>query len=245
MQDFVNISEANFRAFTHSNKTSEIIRKKQEIMDSLAEFHNLMPTSILFVGFSSLIFSVKTADIYVTDITPEIADYLTAQKVQFTHVARSDLENHHKHFQVTMVVDEYFTYAASDQAQRDRVNEICSLTTEYVITTLRDYKNQDYRDREFSQPTNVRSPSGSLLFLEAHETNSTDRARWTSRLYQINTQDDSMIKYGPDQRRTMYFKQLAKFSMDAGATEFLVHKNLMYKGLIRKNYEHVITIKFE
>jgi hypothetical protein len=43
----------------------------------------------------------------------------------------------------------------------------------------------------------------------------------------------------------MYFKQLAKFSTDAGAGGFSVHKNLMYKGLTSKGYEHVITIKFD
>jgi hypothetical protein len=45
-------------------------------------------------------------------------------------------------------------------------------------------------------------------------------------------------------RRSMYFKQMAKFSIDAGAKEFYVHKNLMYKSLIKKNYEHVISISF-
>ena len=37
---------------------------------------------------------------------------------------------------------------------------------------------------------------------------------------------------------------MAKFSIDAGANNFYVHKNLMYKSLIKKNYEHVITISF-
>jgi hypothetical protein len=46
-------------------------------------------------------------------------------------------------------------------------------------------------------------------------------------------------------RKTMYFKQMAKFCMDTGATDFLVHKNLMYKSLIKKNYEHVISVRFE
>ncbi|NBW58034.1 hypothetical protein EBR43_09720, partial [bacterium] len=55
---------------------------------------------------------------------------------------------------------------------------------------------------------------------------------------------DHLETYGPFARRNMYFKQLAKFSMDAGAENFYVHKNLMYKSLIKKNYEHIITIKF-
>jgi hypothetical protein len=49
---------------------------------------------------------------------------------------------------------------------------------------------------------------------------------------------------GPFARRSMFFKQMAKFSIDAGAKEFYVHKNLMYKSLIKKNYEHVISISF-
>ena len=49
---------------------------------------------------------------------------------------------------------------------------------------------------------------------------------------------------GPYNRRSMFFKQMAKFSIDAGAKEFYVHKNLMYKSLIKKNYEHVISISF-
>ena len=53
-----------------------------------------------------------------------------------------------------------------------------------------------------------------------------------------------MDTYGEFARRTMYFKQLANFSLAAGSTDFIVHKNLMYKGLIKKNYEHVITITF-
>ena len=55
-------------------------------------------------------------------------------------------------------------------------------------------------------------------------------------------QNSNTQSYGPFARRNMFFKQLAKFSIDAGAKEFHVHKDLMYKSLIRKNYEHVISI---
>jgi hypothetical protein len=44
--------------------------------------------------------------------------------------------------------------------------------------------------------------------------------------------------------RQMFFKQCAKFSIDAGAQDFLIHKNIMYKSLIKKNYEHVISMRF-
>jgi hypothetical protein len=54
-----------------------------------------------------------------------------------------------------------------------------------------------------------------------------------------------MEAWGPFARRAMFFKQLAKFSHDAGAVGYNVHKNLMYKSLIKKNYEHVISIRFD
>jgi hypothetical protein len=57
--------------------------------------------------------------------------------------------------------------------------------------------------------------------------------------------DNKLITNGPYARRAMFFKQLAKFSADAGAVGFSVHKNLMYKSLIKKNYEHVISIRFD
>ena len=110
---------------------------------------------------------------------------------------------------------------------------------------MRDYKNQDYKEREFSIPAQVRNGTTSQLFLESHEWDQRDRTHWNTMLYEIDRATGSTVSYGPFERRTMFFKQLAKFSMDAGAVHFLVHKNLMYKSLLKKNYEHVISIQFD
>jgi hypothetical protein len=140
-------------------------------------------------------------------------------------------------------MEEYFTFATSDQDQQDKIAKICNLATAFVVSTLRDYKNQDYKDREFSQPANVRNGKNTRIFLENHDWDLQDRTRWNTMVYEI--EGAGLKTYGTFDRRTMYFKQLAKFSMDAGAVNFLVHKNLMYKSLIKKNYEHVVSIQFE
>ena len=57
-------------------------------------------------------------------------------------------------------------------------------------------------------------------------------------------QREQVTTSGPYNRRSMFFKQMAKFSLDAGGKNFYVHKNLMYKSLIKKNYEHVISISY-
>ena len=137
----------------------------------------------------------------------------------------------------------HFTFAADPIDQIARVTETCRLARQLVVSTLRDYKNQDFKSREFSIPAVVRSENGAKIFTEFHNWSTTTRTQWHNKLIEFDNETDSMRVHGPFCRQTMYFKQLAKFSADAGAESFLVHKNLMYKSPVRKNYEHVISIK--
>jgi hypothetical protein len=244
MLDFATISDVNLLAFENNHRSQDVTEKKQEILDSIAQFYNLAPSKILFVGFSSFVLAKFPNTVSITCISDTVKDYLTAQKVKFNYIPEIELINYRKQFDVVVAVDEYFTYADSDQSQKDLVGQICNLATDYVITTLRDYKNQDYKDREFSQPSIVRNNEDSTVFLESHNWSQKDRNSWASTIYAIDQKKRTMDTYGEFARRTMYFKQLANFSTVAGAEDFTVHKNLMYKGLIKKNYEHVITITF-
>lgn len=244
MSDFATLSDVNLLAFKNNNRSQDVVAKKQEIINNLGQFHNLVPASPLFVGFSSFIMAGHPTEIAVTSVGKDVLEYLTTQKVKYRYIPEVELINYRKSFDVVFAADEYFTYASTDQAQKDLVGQISNLATDYVITTLRDYKNQDYKDREFSQPSIVRDNNASTVFLEAHSWSQQDRANWDSTIYAINQSTQQLATYGSFSRRTMYFKQLANFSNTAGATDFVVHKNLMYKGLIKKNYEHVITITF-
>ena len=244
MSDFATLSDVNLLAFKNNNRSNDVVVKKQEIVNALAQYYNLSPSQPLFVGFSSFVMAGYPAEIAITSVGQDVLDYLTAQKVKYRYIPEIELINYRKRFDVVVVADEYFTYADSDQTQKDLVGQISSLATDYVITTLRDYKNQDYKDREFSQPSIIRNSDASTVFLESHAWSQQDRANWVSTIYAINQTTQSLTTFGDFTRRTMYFKQLANFSNAAGATDFVVHKNLMYKGLIKKNYEHVITITF-
>lgn len=244
MTDFVTIGDVNLLALKNNSRLSDVVSKKQNILNDLSQFYNLAPTKILFIGFSSFVLANFNQAISITAISDDVKEYLTEQGVNFNYIPEIDLLNYRKQFEVVVAVDEYFTYSGNDSEQKDLVAQICNLATDYVITTLRDYKNQDYKEREFSQPTIVKNADQSYVFLENHTWSQRDRADWNSVVYAINQQDRSMQTYGDFTRRTMYFKQLANFTAAAGAQDFVVHKNLMYKGLIRKNYEHVITITF-
>lgn len=243
MTEFVRYTDAVLAALKFNTRSQDVIAKKQEILDSIYHFHNLVPTSVLFVGFNPSILSCRANQVAVTEISDEACDYLDSLGVVYTRI--DNLENYKKQFECVVAAEEYFTFANTPEEQQAKIGKICSLATDFVISTLRDYKNQDYKDREFSQPALVRNGNATKVFVEWHNWDQKDRTAWQTNLHEIAGPENTLVNYGTFNRHTMYFKQLAKFSMDAGACDFLVHKNLMYKSLIKKNYEHVISIRFE
>lgn len=239
---FAKYTETSVNAFDFNPKNQEVVDRKQEIMKTIASHYNTNPTSILFYGFSPLMLASTCKNISVTAITPTIKNYLDSKGIKYTYIADDDLGQYRKQFSWVVAGDEYYTFAETEQDQINKINATCNLAKDLVVTTLRDYKNQDYRDREFSQPLAVHANNDTKLFLEYHNYDFNDKNSWNTTVYELQGNNAQIT--GPFARRNMFFKQMAKFSIDAGAKNFFVHKNLMYKSLIKKNYEHVISISF-
>lgn len=244
MTDFSRFTEAIQRAFQTSLKQDEIVSKKQEILNGVYEYHNLVPSSTLFVGFNPAIFTKKNGKVTVTGITESVKEYLDSRGADYVYASEQEVFAQSQRFDAVVAGDEFFTFADSGPQQQELVKQVCNLAQEFVISTLRDYKNQDFKDREFSAPAVVRGNKSTMIWNEFHDWNQADRNLWTSHLHGIDL-SNGIVVADSFKRHTMYFKQLAKFSSDAGADDFTVHKNLMYKSPIRKNYEHVISIRFE
>jgi hypothetical protein len=240
---FAHYTDAVLSALQFNPKQADIVARKQELLDGVYRTENLDPVSVLFVGFTPAILSCKAKTIAVTEVSTEAQEFLTSQGVRFTYIPEDKLSNYYKKFQAVIALDEYFTFASTDQQQQESIAKICSLASAFVVSTVRDYKNQEFKDREFSQPIMVRNGQDNKIFIESHDWDIKDRTRWHTRLFEIDS-SNSMKPYGSFERRTMFFKQLAKFSIDAGAANFMVHKNLMYKSPIKRNYEHVMSIQF-
>ena len=239
---FASYTEVLIDALDFNPRSQEVIAKKQGIIDSIIQHHGKTPASVLFYGFSPLMLTKSFKQIAVTNITDPIKKYLDSAGIKYTYISNNDIGQYKKQFSWVVASEEYFTFAKDEDEQRDNVTLLVNLAKDLVVTTLRDYKNQDFRDREFSQPLAVRNGKDSRIFLEYHDHDFNDRNSWTTALYVM--QGATAKTHGPFDRRSMFFKQMAKFSIDAGARQFYVHKNLMYKSLIKKNYEHVISISF-
>ncbi len=244
MIEFANYTKNLFNALLTNTKANEVISKKVEIITSVYDFHNIAPKTTLFVGFNPAVLST-TGDVSVTAIDQETLAYIKQRNPKINYVEFDNLSSYYKKFDSVVAFDEFLTFAKSDAEQQQLIQLICSLANQVVISTVRDYKNQDFKDKEFSTPSIVKNSAQNQIFLEYHDWNPKDRASWVTTVYAIDYPANTLKSHGPFDRRTMYFKQLAKFSGDAGSTHFQVHKNLMYKSLLKKNYEHVISMIFD
>ena len=239
--DFVDYSDIGFHAFERSLKQSEIVTRKKEVIDQVLQHYRTRAETVLFVGFNPASAGMQNNSIYFTQVSAAAAAWAESQKCNV--LDWDDIVGNHDKFDLVVAADEFLTFAQSETDQQQNISKLCGLSRGVVITTLRDYKNLDFKDREFSAPALVRTDQGSRIFLEHHEYDVTDRNAWQRTVYQIENQ--SLTTYGRFKCRNMFFKQCAKFSIDAGAREFLVHNNIMYKGIIKKNYEHVISMRFD
>jgi hypothetical protein len=237
MSQFNIYSNAIFNAFCLHTKRKEIIDRKQDIIDKVFEFYNVGCESILFVGFNPAILSINAKEIYVAEINDNLFDWLRSQGILVNKFDQP------RKFDVIIAFDEYLTFTDNEDHQKNKIESLCKLANNLIITTIKDYKNQEFKDREYSQPSIIKSNGKLTAYTEIHDWDIRDKNAFTTALYQLSGKES--VCCDVFNRRTLYFKQLAKFSSDAGAENFLVHKNLMYKSLIKKNYEHVVSINFE
>lgn len=236
-------TDAVLNAFIFNPKNQDIVDKKKEILQSILHHSAIVTSNILFFGYNPMIHAVEGLSIFITDASDAVLEYLTIAGVKFTYINPTELMKYSKVFNVVVALDEFFTFASNEVDQKDKIDLLCDLCDGTIVTSLRDYKNLSAKDREFSSPAAVRNKKDSRIYVEHHTHSPESKIMWSSSIYEIANDPGSTTQYGPYDRMTMYFKQLAKFSYDAGATGFLVHKDLMYKSPIRKNYEHVISIK--
>lgn len=237
---FEKYSDILLDAFQSNSKSDDLIAKKQEIIENLFHHFNLEVKSVLFIGFSPTILRANYKKVFVTEVSATTIDYISKHNTSVQFIPLADIKSYK--FDVTIAVDEFLTFALSDTEQKELISNISAITNKLFITTLKDYKNQDFKDREFSQPITLRKNNDKKIYFEHYEYDQNDRNSYNGTNYIID--GDGVAVIGPFTRRSMYFKQLAKFSFDNGAQAFLVHQNLMHKSIIKKNYEHIITIRF-
>lgn len=230
--EFRQYNNVIFDAYSNLIKTQDLVTKKTENFIGIFRQNNLDVKTVLHMGFGPIAIGLKDAGYDVSVIDTDIySDGIH----EFKQVDLS------QRYDAVIAPDEYFTFSRDEEEQRKIIASVCDLTKHILITTLADFKNANNNDKEFSDPQSYRTKNGSSIYLEKHRF--MGKNTWATKVYKINELDELQV-YGPFTRNMLFFKQLARFCNDAGGTDFLFQKNIMYKGMIKKNYEHVIAIKF-
>lgn len=232
MSDYKKYNNVLLSAYQKYANTRDLVAKKQEILSKLATKPD---AKILFIGFNPLCLTVDNFGI--AEVDELVIEFLREQGKTFSEVELTNTQP----WDYVLAMDEYYTFAESDEEQQLKIRVLSQVTGTKLITTLRDYKNLNFRDKEFSMPVSVVNDNDRTIYLEYHMHGGT--SHWDSMVYELDGENNQL--HGPYKRMPMYFKQLAKFSMDGGAKTFLVQKNMMWKGLIRRNFEHVISINYD
>lgn len=224
-----------------SSKFDSVVNKKAEIVEQAVSELGISMGTVLSVGLSAAAIGLHKAgyDVQIVDGGSNL--HSAGDEIPFHERPLTELD---QKYDIVLALDEYTTYAASEDEQKGVVNALCKVVGNTLITTIRDYKNMPQYRRNFEEPFNFfMDDNTSCLFLEQSIWNRQYKQEWDHYLYAI--EDFNTLKtVGPIKRHTMYFKQLAKFTKDEGAVDFIVHRNLLYKGIFKKSYEHVVTIQF-
>jgi len=237
MKNFNSYNSILISAFKANHKRGDIISRKVQLLNDVYNHYNIKPASELYIGFNPAMLTSRASKIFALGINDTELEEIQTIVPAIKKI--NNLKSLPGNVEVAISGDEFYTFFDHEDEQKNFLSDLRSVVTGISVTTLRDYKNQDFKEREFSFPALVKGDEGSTIFLEYHEHDLKLKNHWQTSIFEIH--NESMIKHGPYIHRAVYFKQLAKFSSDAGFSNFYVHKNLMYKSLIRKNYEHVIS----
>lgn len=216
--------------------------KLRSIINACQENPDLSNDSFLVIGQNIIPYALNARGADVTKLhgLPYYGETPCACKVHDGELA--DFVAQGTQFDWIIAPDEWITYADSEIEQKQMLSMISKIARKGFFTTVKDYKNMYANQRYFEEPFTLRTDTGDAILIRKREWLQQDRQAWMQQNYIIHNQE--LVGCGPYKRRTMYFKQLAKFTSDLGATSFAVEKQNMYKPAFSKTFEYVVCVKF-
>lgn len=150
-----------------------------------------------------------------------------------------------KKYDTVLALDEYFTYAESEKSQQQMINSAAGLLKPggILLSSMRDYRNNPVHKRNLGDSSYININNTHHIIVEVNSPNSTDNQSWAQTNFVIKN-DDSAIAYELGNRRTLYFKQLAKYCKDAQSKHFGVLREHFWKSPWRRTAEHIAWARF-
>ena len=144
-------------------------------------------------------------------------------------------------YDLILALDEVLTREADELSQKKLITQLLGMLAPkgILMASLRDYKNTNCHRRPLGDSSFNRLGKDSIVISEVNELDMHDKQRWYQKLHVVvNDSEFTCLEVGA--RRTLYFKQLAKYCADSNETHFGVLKNVFWKSHLRRTPEHVV-----
>ena len=214
-------------------KFAKLVELKITIIKDVAKVN---PKSILVLGFSPVLYSTKEKFHVLCDNKDEIEFIRNTDGLK--HVNIENLESiKDKKFDLVLALDGKFTKVDTEQNQKKMVEEAFGFSSDSLVVTVKDFKNMKNIER-LVDPAMV---IGDEMYICQRIWDNVDKQKFKESIYHLS--NGEIKSYINEDRRTLYFKQLAKYMQDVGCKEFNISKTQFYKSFFSRQYEFIITIK--
>jgi hypothetical protein len=153
-------------------------------------------------------------------------------------------ENHSdKKYDTILALDETLCRFSNENAQKQGINSLLNLLSPkgMMLVSLRDYRNGNFHRRPLGDTVLNEIDGEEYVTVEVNNHTGHDKQAWNQKMYFIKNHQELQVLNCGD-RRTLYFKQLAKYSSDFGNTRFGIFKEIFWRGTWRRTPEHVAWI---
>jgi hypothetical protein len=150
-----------------------------------------------------------------------------------------------KQYDTVLALDEYFTYAPDEQSQKQMIEDAARLVKPggILLASMRDYRNNPVHKRNLGDSSYININNTHYVVVEINRPDMRDNQLWHQTNFVIEG-DSAAVAYELGERRTLYFKQLAKYCNDANCRQFGVLKEYFWKSPWKRNAEHIAWARF-
>lgn len=150
-----------------------------------------------------------------------------------------------KKYDTVLALDEYFTYTEDEETQKQLVNSAIKMLKPggMLLTSIRDYRNNPVHKRNLGDSSYINISNTHHIIVEVNSPGSVDSQVWKQTNFVIKN-DDAATAYELGNRRTIYFKQLAKYCNDANSKQFGVLRENFWRTPWKRSTEHIAWARF-
>lgn len=150
-----------------------------------------------------------------------------------------------KKYDTILALDETLCRQSNEVMQKQAITNLLNVldTDGLMLVSLRDYRNGNFHRRPLGDTVINEIDGEEYVTVEINHQQSNDKQAWYQKMYLVKNHQELQVLDCGD-RRTLYFKQLAKYINDNSQNnKFGIFKEIFWRGTFRRTPEHMAWVK--